>query len=193
MTSLEDTKMEVDHTPGLDGDEDDQIFYLVSSSGDRVPVKQKFVKMSKVIANALEMEKGANELKMPQVGPDQPSSFVSTETVRNVVKYMEHHNGVQTKYSTKPLPTNDIAQNVDDPWDAQFLKSLSPNRLDLYSMTLAANFLDIKCLLHKCCAQVACLVKGRTLEQVKAALDPKLPHRADGSPDEIVPVEVKGN
>lgn len=193
MTSMDDTKMQVEPT-GLDESDDDRIVYLVSSNGDRVPVCKKYVKMSKVIWNALDMEKDATEFKMPQVGAaERKDGHISTETVQNMVKYFEHHKGVASEFPTKPLNSNDISKTLKDPWDAEFLKSLTPKREPLYNLVLAANFLDIKCLLHKASAQVACLVKGRTGDHIKTSLDPAVPHRQDGLPDDIVPNEVKVN
>jgi hypothetical protein len=51
----------------------------------------------------------------------------------------------------------------------------------LYDLILAANYMDIKSLLHLGCAKVASLIKGQPLEKIKEILDPNpgLPKVAD--------------
>ncbi len=43
-------------------------------------------------------------------------------------------------------------------------------RAQLYDLILAANYMDIKSLLHLGCAKVASLIKGQPLEKIKEIL-----------------------
>ena len=47
-----------------------------------------------------------------------------------------------------------------DPFDADFIDRIGDNRQALYDLILAANYMDIKALLHLGCAKVASLIKG---------------------------------
>ena len=61
---------------------------------------------------------------------------------------------------------------VKDSWDADFIDGIAPNRQALYDLILAANYMDIKSLLHLGCAKVASLIKGQPLEKIKDILSP---------------------
>jgi len=49
---------------------------------------------------------------------------------------------------------------------------IGETRQQLYDLILAANYMDIKSLLHLGCAKVASLIKGQPLEKIKEILDP---------------------
>jgi S-phase kinase-associated protein 1 len=57
-----------------------------------------------------------------------------------------------------------------DPHDAQFIDEIGEDRQQLYDLVLAANYLDVKSLLHLGCAKVASLIKGQPLEKIKDIL-----------------------
>ncbi len=56
--------------------------------------------------------------------------------------------------------------------DADFIDKIGETRQTLYDLILAANYMDIKSLLHLGCAKVASLIKGQPLEKIKEILDP---------------------
>lgn len=53
-----------------------------------------------------------------------------------------------------------------DAWDWQFGKCLSENKELLFDVLLAANYLNIKPLIHVCSRQIAEMVKRKTPEQI---------------------------
>ena len=53
-----------------------------------------------------------------------------------------------------------------DSWDADFIDKIGKDRQNLYDLILAANYMDIKGLLHLGCAKVASLIKGQPLEKL---------------------------
>ena len=57
-----------------------------------------------------------------------------------------------------------------DAFDAEFIDRIGENRQALYDLILAANYMDIKGLLHLGCAKVASLIKGQPLEKIKDIL-----------------------
>jgi len=55
--------------------------------------------------------------------------------------------------------------------DAAYIDKIGETRQQLYDLILAANYMDIKSLLHLGCAKVASLIKGQPLEKIKEILD----------------------
>lgn len=54
-------------------------------------------------------------------------------------------------------------------WYAKFIVEM--NNDDLFNLTLAANYMDIKPLLDLCSAKIASLIKDKTVEQIRVNLD----------------------
>jgi hypothetical protein len=61
-----------------------------------------------------------------------------------------------------------MAMVVSDPADAEFITSFKTH--DLFQVILAANYMDIKSLLHLGCAMVASKIKGKSPEEIRKAL-----------------------
>ena len=59
--------------------------------------------------------------------------------------------------------------------DADFIDRIGQNRQVLYDLILAANYMDIKSLLHLGCAKVASFIKGQPLEKIKDILSTGTP------------------
>jgi len=70
----------------------------------------------------------------------------------------------------KPLRSKVMKEVVKDEWDAIFIDKIGDNRQQLYDLILAANYMDVKSLLHLGCAKVASLIKGQPLEKIKEIL-----------------------
>ena len=87
-----------------------------------------------------------------------------------VVEYMNQHKGVQPPIVEKPLWSKVMADVCSDPWDAAFIDRVDEVRQTLYDLILAANYMDVKSLLHLGCAKVASLIKGQPLEKIKDIL-----------------------
>merc|ERR1712115_646851 len=87
-----------------------------------------------------------------------------------VVEYMDHHKGVEPPIIEKPLRSKVMREVCKDGWDADFIDGIGEDRQKLYDLILAANYMDIKSLLHLGCAKVASLIKGQPLEKIKDIL-----------------------
>lgn len=83
---------------------------------------------------------------------------------------MNHHKGAEPAIIEKPLRSKIMKDVVKDPWDAVFIDKIGENRQQLYDLILAANYMDVKSLLHLGCAKVASLIKGQPLEKIKDIL-----------------------
>jgi len=67
-------------------------------------------------------------------------------------------------------------------WDAEFIDKVGENRQLLYDLILAANYLDIKSLLHLGCAKVGSLIKGQPLENLKNILSVQKEKKSEAQP-----------
>jgi len=95
---------------------------------------------------------------------------VKGDILGRVVEYMTHHKGVEPPIIEKPLRSKIMKDVCKDPWDADYIDKIGDNRQQLYDLILAANYMDIKSLLHLGCAKVASLIKGQPLEKIKDIL-----------------------
>lgn len=66
-----------------------------------------------------------------------------------------------------------------DHWDATFIDTLGKDRLQLYQVILAANYMDMNNLMHLCCIKVTTLIKNQPLEKIKALLHPDYKETSD--------------
>jgi S-phase kinase-associated protein 1 len=95
---------------------------------------------------------------------------VRGDILAKVVEYLVYHKGVESQAPDKPLRSAVMKDVCKDPWDADYIDRIGANRQQLYELILAANYMDIKTLLHLGCAKVASLIKGQPLEKAKDIL-----------------------
>mmetsp|Transcript_683 Transcript_683/g.852 ORF Transcript_683/g.852 Transcript_683/m.852 type:complete len:181 (-) Transcript_683:82-624(-) len=151
---------------GLDEElKDDEKITLVSKDSKSIQVVKKYAFISQVIKTSLENDSDSKNL---------PIMGVMAETLESIVEYMNHHQGTEPAIIDKPLRNKKMSENVKDKWDAPFIDGITEkSKQALYDLILAANYMDIKALLHLGCAKVASLIKGQPLEKIKEILDPK--------------------
>jgi len=151
-----------DEVAGLD--EISGTIKLISKDGQSFDVEKKDAFISKLVKTSLENDDAATELNIPGV---------EGHILELVVKYMTHHEGTEPPIIEKPLKSKIMADNCNK-WDADFIDVLAENNnKQLYDVILAANYMDIKGLLHLGCAKVASLIKGLPLEKIKSILQVK--------------------
>ncbi len=91
---------------------------------------------------------------------------------------MKHHQGIDKDKPTQPLKSIDMYEIMKDSWDADFVNSLIPEYNDnespdlrlLVNMILSANYLDMMNLLHKLCAKIASLIRGKDEDEIPQIL-----------------------
>jgi len=127
-------------------------------------VDKKHAFVSNLVKTSLENDTSASSLDIPGV---------SGPILEKVVEYVNHHKGVEPPIIEKPLRSKVLKDVCQDKWDAEYIDKIGENRQNLYDLILAANYMDIKSLLHLGCAKVASLIKGQPLEKIKEILDPK--------------------
>jgi len=157
----EEKKKEGGDEVGLDVEEVTGTIKLVSKDKKEFTVEKKYAQISTLVKTTLEQDTSASEVPIPGV---------TSGTLGRVLEYMNHHKGTEPPIIPKPLRSKEMKQVCSDPWDAQYIDKIGDTRQDLYDLILAANYLDIKSLLHLGCAKVASLIKGQPLEKIKEIL-----------------------
>jgi len=134
---------------------------LISKDGKEFVIEKKYAFVSNLVKTSMDSDPSATELPMPGVRGD---------TLSRVVEYLIYHKGADPPIPEKPLRSTVMKDVCKDPWDAEFIDKIAENRQQLYDLILAANYMDIKSLLHLGCAKVAALIKGQPLEKIKDIL-----------------------
>lgn len=111
-----------------------------------------------------------------------PLPTVDSATLERILKWAEHH-------KTDPELTEDDlrklkASKTIPEWDAEFVK-ISMDAL--YSLLVAANYLDIKALTHFTAFAIALKMKGKSTQQLRAEFD--LPNDYDETEKEMIRAE----
>lgn len=150
------------HMEGLDADTDETIT-LIASDEIKFEVDRKDVLISVLVKTILENDENADSVPIPGV---------KGETLGKVVQYMKHHEGTEPPQCQKPLRSAVMKEVCEDEWDATYIDGVSEDVKDLYSIILAANYMDINGLLNLCAAKVASLVKNKSPEEIEQILNP---------------------
>jgi len=154
-----------DKVVSLSAEDETKPLKLVSKDKKDFTVERKQAFVSMLVKTCLENDDSAAEVPIPGV---------TGGILQLVVEYMVHHKGIEPQLVEKPLRSKVMKDVCADKWDAEYIDKIGDNRQQLYDLILAANYMDIKSLLHLGCAKVASLIKGQPLEKIKEILDPKL-------------------
>ena len=161
---------------GLDDEQinyGDDIIYLLSNEEQVVYINKKFVIISKLLDNLIKGDSTAglvdNKIRL---------SKVNTTCLEYIITYMKHHQGIDKDKPTQPLKSIDMYEIMKDSWDADFVNSLVPEYNDnespdlklLVNMILSANYLHMTHLLHKLCAKIASLIRGKDEDEIPQIL-----------------------
>ena len=146
---------------------------LKSSDEKTFTLEKKSAFISRLVSQALENDANATEVPIPGA---------KGAVLELVVQYMTHHAGTEPPIIEKPLRSKLMKDVCKDKWDAEFIDAIGNNRQQLYDLILAANYMDVKSLLHLGCAKVASLIKGQPLEKIKdiLAVDQSANKKAEG-------------
>lgn len=133
----------------------DETINLVSQEGTEVPIKKKVGLRSVYIKGMIDDQ--SEQIPLPQI---------TEKTIRRVIAYLEHlEAGNASPEIERPLRSNDIRDVVTD-WMADFItKDITDD--EVQDLILAANFLDIKCLLALSCAQMATFIRGLSIPEFR--------------------------
>ena len=120
---------------------------LRSSEGDMFEVDHEVAMKSIMLANMIE-----------DVGTENPIPLcnVSSNTLSRVIEYCKYH-----------VDNAKVTEAVNA-WDAEFVKL---EHSALFELILAANYMNIPCLMNLTCFTVANKIKGKTPEQIRATFN----------------------
>jgi len=167
-----DPKKDAKDVKGLDEDKDaTKPLKLTSKDKKEFIVERKQAFISTLVKTSLENDDKAEEVPIPGV---------TGAILDLVVAYMKEHKGVEPPIIEKPLRSKVMKDVCPHKPDADYIDKIGDNRQQLYDLILAANYMDIKSLLHLGCAKVASLIKGQPLEKIKEILDPNQGAKKDG-------------
>mmetsp|Transcript_3509 Transcript_3509/g.9645 ORF Transcript_3509/g.9645 Transcript_3509/m.9645 type:complete len:159 (-) Transcript_3509:751-1227(-) len=130
------------------GDDAETVVKLVSSDNEVFEVERGVATISALVSNVLE-----------DVSEDEttiPIPNVEARILCKVIEYCRYHYQLQSN----PQSEDDV-----DKWNKEFVRVDKPT---LFSLILAANYLDIQSLLDLTCKSVADMIKGRSAEQIRA-------------------------
>jgi hypothetical protein len=190
---VETSVNEEEEVSGLDEDTKMVKIYFIDNPDNKVEVRYSSIKFSGLIKTMAETDEEEDEFPIAtKCSPDLLDIFI---------KYMDYHEKTghhlevdsETKEVTyvgvkKPVISSDHSENVIDKWDSDFvdndimLKNIEHKdnkniigKKRLYEMIGLANFMDVQSLLHLCSSKMACMIKGKTLEEIKKITDENEP------------------
>ncbi|CAE8595508.1 unnamed protein product [Polarella glacialis] len=111
--------------------------------------------MSTLIKNMVDDSGTDEEIPLPNV----KSAILS-----KVVDYCKFHKDNVPAEINKPLKSTNLVECGVSEWDNEYVNI---EQEVLFELILAANYLDIKCLLDLTCAKVASMIKGKNTEEIR--------------------------
>merc|ERR1719166_209107 len=123
-------------------------------------ISKKGAKLSKFVVAKLEADADAKSIEICQVPP---------ETLEHVITYLKHHKGIEPEPIPKPNRSIHMSQIVSDQWDATWIDAF--DKKTIFEIILAANYMDIKSLLHLGCAKIATLIKQLDQKEINRIIE----------------------
>ena len=172
----------------LGGLDDDIEEILTLTSGGDSPKKFEIAKtcafMSKFVRVIVEGDADAGKYTAIEV------KQVPADTMARVVEYLEHHKGKEPEPLPCPVRSIQMSQIVSDKWDATWIDAF--DKKTIFEVILAANYMDIKPLLHLGCAKIATLIKQLSQEDINRIIAEEENYRKE-HPEEKADEEKKAD
>ena len=134
-------------------------------SNDVFEVDREAIELSGFVSMILEELPSVEELQDTPILEEAIliKNGIKRSTLVKVIEFCEYHKENPLEDIEKPLRTNDLSQ-ILSPWyfDFQNIKIE-----ELFELTNAANYLDIKPLLELTCASVAAQMKGKSIGEIR--------------------------
>jgi len=155
---------------------DDDVTVLTLKSGGQQPksfeISGKCAELSKFVTTILEGDADATVIEIRQVPP---------ETLAHVVEYLQHHKGKEPDPLPCPVRSIHMNQIVSDKWDATWIDAF--DKKTIFEVILAANYMDIKSLLHLGCAKIATLIKQLDQKEINRIIEEEEKYRREHAND----------
>ncbi len=98
---------------------------------------------------------------------DVPVPNVSTDTLKQVIDFLNRHAASPMVAIEKPLKSSELADLVGD--YAKVVNDITQEQL--FELIKAANYMDIRPLLDLGCAKVATMIRGKTPEEIRKSFN----------------------
>lgn len=129
---------------------------VVVSDGSEIELESKVARASTLIAQVWDDQEDKSE---PVAIPN-----VTREILAKVEEFIKKHLEDPLPEIEKPLKTNKLSDVIPE-WYGQYIEGMDVDTL--YEVILAANYLNVKDLLELGCAQVAALMRGKTIQEIR--------------------------
>jgi len=173
--------VEEEEQGGLDDDGDDT---LSLKSGGQDPktfeISKGHAELSKFVTTILEGDSEATSIEIRQV---------PAETLSHVVDYLKHHKGKEPDPLPCPVRSIHMSQIVSDKWDATWIDAF--DKKTIFEVILAANYMDIKSLLHLGCAKIATLIKQLDQKEINRIIEEEEKYRREHAQADDAKEETK--
>lgn len=130
--------------------------FLIPPEGAKVEVPRAVAEMSVLVREML-VDDDSDET------PEIPLPNVQMDTLNKIVEFCTRHVNDPMPEIEKPLKSQNLADSVGE-WDSNFI---DVDQSMLFSIILAANYMDLPSLLDLSCAKVASMIKGKTPEEIR--------------------------
>jgi len=157
---------------GLDSD-DSETLKLKSSDEKTFEVGTKAAKLSNLIDTVLKGDKDAQEIEVHKV---------ESPILEFIVEYLKHHNGTAPDEIQCPVRSVDMKSICSDQWDADFIDK--KDKKTVFEIILAANYMDIKSLLHLGCAKIATEIKKLDQKEIHRIIEEEEKYRREHGQDQ---------
>ena len=144
-----------------------QMITIITSDNVSLPVPRKllreFVTIQATLNNLDEFGKVSESKLSTENENEIHLTNVTGNVMKKVIEFLVYHEDKPWSFIVKPIPNNNVAEWTSA-WDAEFVNIPQD---DLFSLTMAANYLDIKSLLDLCGGKVASMIKGKNPQQIR--------------------------
>eukprot|EP01084_Bolivina_argentea_P272705 464381_1 len=108
---------------------------------------------------------------------------VPARTLIAVFRYLDHHKGIEPDPLPCPVRSIHMDQIVSDKWDATYIDSY--DKKSIFEIILAANYMDIKCLVHLGSAKIATLIKQLDQQEINRIIADEEQYRREHAQETV--------
>lgn len=171
VSATEEKKFSTITINGLDNedDEDNQetIYYIVSTDNDKFPIKKEEIKLSGLLKTAFEGIDNDNQIPVN----------VNSKILNFIMIYLKYHAEFPVPENNTItvggyLKSNIFSDVVECKWDVDFIENIvmaDPDiaKSNLFDLLNMANYMEINTLIYLSAAKVASMIKGESLDKIK--------------------------
>ena len=136
-----------------------EVIKIITKNGKEIEIPKKAAELSELIKSSIKASEKDAPLTLGELDD------VNGEKIK---EYLTHFNGVAPNEIEKPLTSNEM-KKITDEWSANFIDKMSIE--EIVNLSVAANYMQIDCLLDLCCAKIASLCKDKSEEEIYKAFN----------------------